>query len=500
MAHTAGFEDLHVGMVTLNEAEITPQGAWLASNIPARVLPPGEVPAYSNYGAALAGYIVARVSGESYSQYVQRHILDPLGMRNSTAQWPTPQQFRARESVGYTYTNGTFQVFPRLYGPTDLFAVGALESTVTDMARFMIAHLQNGRYSDAALSDVRILKESTALQMHSPSYVPMPGMLGTDHGFFEFSDNGQRVIGHGGEAEPMQSTLFLLPDQNLGVFVTYNSAGASGLTDQHRGFQRAFFDHYYPAPAVERIQPPADFAQRADQFVGAYRWTRHSYTTLEKYSALFAPTLTVENPGDGTLLVKTPWDDLTIVEEAPLLFRQVDGPFKIAFRQGERGRITYMFTDLTPQFAFEKVHWYETVALNTSLLLSSLLLFLTMLPVALVRGIRIRRTNDLQGTPRSARLANALIVIVSLFNLLFVAGNAMWGEQIVFGISPTYQLVLGLGVFSALLTIGAVIYVVLAWKSGYWSVAFRLYYTLITLGAVAFLWFIHFWNLLGWRY
>ena len=65
--------------------------------------------------------------------------------------------------------------------------------------------------------------------------------------------------------------LLLLPDQNLGVFVAYNSEGGGELTNQHLGFQRAFFDHYYPAPAVEPIQPPADFAERAGRFVGSYQ-------------------------------------------------------------------------------------------------------------------------------------------------------------------------------------------------------------------------------------
>jgi CubicO group peptidase (beta-lactamase class C family) len=190
MTHTAGFEDQHVAMVTLKEEDIMPQGKWLVSHIPARVRPPGQVAAYSNYGAALAGYIVARVTGESYSQYVQDHILNPLGMKSSTALWPTPPNLRTRESVGYTYTDGAFQVFPRLLGPVDLFPIGAMDATVTDIARFMIAHLQNGRYSDPAISEARILEEATARQMHSTLYTPDPRILGTTYGFFEFSDNG----------------------------------------------------------------------------------------------------------------------------------------------------------------------------------------------------------------------------------------------------------------------------------------------------------------------
>jgi CubicO group peptidase (beta-lactamase class C family) len=499
LTHTAGFEDRHVDMVKLKDEDLAPPREWLASHIPARVRPPGESPAYSNYGAALAGYIVARVSGESYSQYVQEQVLNPLGMKSSTAQWPTPPDLSARESVGYLYSNDAFQEFPRLIGQVDLFPIGIIRTTATDMARFMIAHLQDGRYSDATITEARILEEATAQQMHSTLYTPDPRLLGTTYGFFDFSDNGQRTIGHSGTAEPMQSLLLLLPDQNLGVFVVYNSLGADALTRQHFGFQRAFFDHYYPAPALEPIRPPADFAERADRFTGAYRLTQNSYTTLEKFMALVGPTVSVSNPGDGTLLLVTPYGDWRIVEEEPLYFRQVDGPFHFAFREDDQGRITYLFTDFTPMFGFEKLRWYETLSFNMPVLLVSLLLFLSMLPVALIRAIRNRRTRSDHHPAHGARVAYWLIIGISVLNLLFVVGNVLWGEQIVFGITLIYRVVLGLGVLSAALTVGALVYAALAWKDGYWGVIFRCYYTLVTVAAVAFVWFLNYWNLLGWR-
>jgi CubicO group peptidase (beta-lactamase class C family) len=496
MSHTAGFEDLHMDMVAWNEADLTPAGEWLGSHIPARGFPPGEIVSYSNYGAALAGYIVARVSGESYSQYLQNHILNPLGMKHTTAQLSTPTELQAHESVGYLYQDNAFQVFPYLYGQEDLFPAGVIRASANDMARFMIAHLQNRFYGDPA-SEVRILEEATARQMHTTLRAPAPGMLGNAYGFFEFSDNGQRVIGHSGEGEPMESMLFLLPDQNIGAFVVYNSMGGSKLNSQHLGFQRAFFDHYYPAPTIEPIQPPADFAQRADRFVGSYRWTRHAYTTFEKFLALSSPTIEIKNPGNGTLLIVTPWlRPLNFVEESPLYFRQVDGPFHIAFREDDQGRVAYLSADFTPQFDYEKLQWYESAGFNMSLLLVSLLILLSVLPVALIRAIRNRH----QAAPRGERIAAALVVGISVLNLVFAVGTYVWGPWIAFGIPLTYKITMGLDVLAALLTVGALVYAALAWKDRYWGVAFRVYYTLVTIAAVAFVWFLNQWNLLGWRY
>lgn len=501
LTHTPGFEDRLFEVLAKDVNDQVPAREWLISHMPARVRPPGESAAYSNYGTSLAGYIVARVSGQAYDQYIEEHILKPLGMAHTSVQSPLPTELRARASTGYSYVDGDFEVFPEYLGQPGLAPAGGMQSTVTDMARFMIAHLQGGRYTDTNIAEVRILDEATMQRMHSTLYTHDPRILGTTYGFFDFSDNGQRTIGHSGEAAPFNTLLLLLPDQNLGVFVAYNSEGGGELTNQHLGFQRSFFDHYYPAPAVEPVQPPADFAGRAGRFAGAYRLARSSYTTLEKFATLMGG-VEIRDSGDGTVLFVTPWGDWRFVEVEPLYFRQVDGPFGIVFSQDERGRINRMYTDFTPMFAFEKLTWYETLAFNMALLLACVLIFLSMTCVAVIRAIRHRRRGEVgEPSPGAARMAQRIILGVSVLNLLLVVGTVIWGNPVpLFGVPTIYRVVLGLGVVSALLTAGALVYTVLAWAQRYWSLAFRAYFTLVTLAAVAFVWFLNFWNLLGWRF
>ena len=80
-------------------------------------------------------------------------------------------------------------------------------------------------------------------------------------------------------------------------------------------------------------------------------------------------------------------------------------------------------------------------------------------------------------------------------------GTVLWGPtNPLFGVSIIYKIVLGVGVMGAVLTVGALVYSVLAWKSSYWGVASRVHYTLVTVAAVAFVWFLNYWNLLGWRF
>lgn len=511
LTHTTGFDERWAGSAVLDSEDMVPVGDWLVSHMAKRVRPAGDSAAYSNYNAMLAGYIVARVSGQSYEQYIQEHILNPLGMLHSTVQYPMPPELRPLASVGYMYVDGDFQATPDYIAQPVLVPSGGHQASVKDMARFMIAHLQNGRYSDATIPQVSIFNEATAQQMHSTHYTPDPRFMGIAYGFFDFSQNGQHTIGHRGYFPPMHNLMLLLPDKNLGVFVVYNSEGGNMVADPHDDFQVAFFNHYFPAPAVETIQPSADFAQRADRFVGSYRQTSFPSGSFLKVAGLMGGMKAdISDSGDGTLLLTYDYSlfsghENRFVEVEPLYFRQVDGSRALAFREDDRGRITHMFIDPVNFTAFEKLGWYETSGFNMTLLLACALIFLLMIPIAAIGYLRNRRSSDdRKFTSRNAGAATWILTGLSILNLLIMAGVA-WGAMV--GISSfmleppmVLKVIMGLTILSVVLTAGALIYTVLAWKNRYWSIFSRSYYTLATFAAVAFVWFLDYWNLLGWRY
>ena len=114
---------------------------------------PGTTPAYSNYGASLAGYIVQRLSGESFDDYIDKHIFAPLDMKHSSFRQPLPANLAPLMSKGYPLASEQPRPF-EIVGPAP---AGSLSSSGEDMAHFMIAHLQNGEYHGK-----RILKAETA--------------------------------------------------------------------------------------------------------------------------------------------------------------------------------------------------------------------------------------------------------------------------------------------------------------------------------------------------
>src|SRR5215813_12031086 len=235
LTHTPGFEEQIKDLFGL-EGTSPDLGKYLAQHIPARIFAPGVVPAYSNYGAALAGYIVQRTSGLPFDQYIQEAIFAPLGMEHSSFDQPLPPQLAPLMSSGYQSGSDGAKRF-EIVSP---FPAGSLSSAAADISRFMIAHLQDGQYEGA-----RILRPETARLMHSRLFGLDPAANGMAYGFYEESRNGHRIIGHGGDTVYFHSDLHLVPDANLGFFVSYNSAGR-GQASLRTLLWEAFLDRYFP--------------------------------------------------------------------------------------------------------------------------------------------------------------------------------------------------------------------------------------------------------------
>ena len=242
MTHTPGFEDWSIGLLVSSPEELKPLSQVLAEKIPARVRPPGELSAYSNYGVALAGYIVEQVSGMPFEQYVGENIFQPLAMDSTTFSQPPPKPLAAEMATGYIQTGNL--PLPKEFEYITLFPAGSMSATATDMAKFAIAHLQNGRYGDT-----RILESDTARVMHQQQFTHDPRVSGWTYGFMEAQLNNLRLIYHTGGTNQFFSILALLPQKNLGLFISYNQGGKLPVFYQ---LLQTFLDRYYPAP-----QPPA---------------------------------------------------------------------------------------------------------------------------------------------------------------------------------------------------------------------------------------------------
>lgn len=497
LTHTAGFEDAAIGYYARTPQELEPLGTWLATHIPARVRPPGKLASYSNYGADLAGYIVEQVSGLPFDQYIEEKIFAPLDMTHSTFRQPVPARLQPFLSQGYLYSNGVNRAAPFTFmqdAPD-----GAMSSTATDMANFMLAHLQNGRFDNQ-----QILQEATTREMRQRQFTSDMRLPGVDYGFYEMHINQLHLIAHGGDIEAFHSLLALLPAQHMGLFVSYNSSSGAGVPHE---LLQAFLDHYFPAPRpqTQTTPPLAGFAQRANQVVGTYWPIRRNYTTFEKVGALFdrgdgIGVVHVNNAGKGRLAM-TGGSSVTLhfVEVSPWVFQQVGGSLAIAFQTRPEGTIMFLDNSLNP---YMKVAWYETRTFQYALLLVCLLIFLSALLLWAFQLVRLMHRGQTRSLLAGPPLARWLAGAACLLNLIIMGTLVVqiFTEQVkdlAFGMQPWLVAIFLLALVSALLTIGVLVCALLAWGKRWWGTASRIHYTLVALAALVFALELAYWNLLS---
>ena len=496
MTHTAGFEDTPTDVYVNSAEDLKPLATYINGDVPARIYPPGEVPAYSNYGATLAGYIVERVAGVPFERYVEENIFEPLGMKRSTLREPLPPAFEADVAAAYKFEGGVFE--PQDFEWLQQYPAASLSATATDMARFMVAHLEEGRYGSS-----RILAEAAAREMHRRLFAADRRVNGWAHGFMEITLNGERVIWHGGDTIYFHTALALFPKHDVGVFVSYNSFdGAFARLD----LLDAFANRYFPAAKKPAPKPGPGAARAAARYAGSYIISRGVFTRLLKYLAFLYPP-TVKVTPDGYLLApgglgRPPCG---YVELEPGTFRRVeaDGTLgdKLAFGVDERGRVKYALFGNDPTHVLVRVPWYQGASFHRVVLVACLVLFLSAIftwPVGRFLGRRRQRPRD----PLLARFARLSAWWLSLLNVVFVVAVMRFFDPvgILYGLPAALKAALVISIITTVLAVAVVVLAVAAWAKGFWRARGRVHYTLVAAAAAAFVLWLNYWNLLGFRY
>ncbi|ODP39033.1 serine hydrolase domain-containing protein [Sphingomonas turrisvirgatae] len=413
MTHRGGFEEGLKDVLATDPKKLKTMERYLKENRRPFMFPPGEVPSYSNYGTTLAGYIVQRVSGEPFETYVQRHILTPLQMRHTTLAQPLPPPFARTAAKGYRTTEDAPSPFELVgTGPA-----GQVSTTAGDMANFMIAHLADGSFGNAA-----ILRPETVRLMHSPSLMVRDGFDTLAHGFFHGRRNGRVLLSHGGDTVVFHSDLNLLPQEGVGIFVSFNSRGEDDAVYPARErLLELFLDRYYPVAASRT--PPAIPSAAADAkaIAGRYESSRRVETGFISLFYLLQQDQVTANP-DGTIAVSS-ISDKTFREIAPKLWREVGGARQLLATEVE-GRRAIIDSNNPVQIlqAAPLSRNGSVFQLVAGLSLSVLIVTGIAWPItAIVRRVR-QRAPGVTGQAARVRRATRIAVIA---NLAYFAGWCM---------------------------------------------------------------------------
>jgi CubicO group peptidase (beta-lactamase class C family) len=481
ITHTAGFEDVVKDQSVADASSLISNEAWLKRWVPARIYPAGEIAAYSNYGAALAGYIVQRVAGEPFETYVEQHIFQPLGMAHASFRQPLPSSLQADMAASYAGSNAT----PTSTGWMPAVPAGALSISGNDMARFMAAHLQDGRVGDAQL-----LRAQTVQQMHDYSRPSVTGLHAMGLGFHHLDRHGQGIIGQSSDTRFFHSSLALFGQQHVGLFVAVDGANDGGL---RRQLLDGFADRYFP-PLPQIRQPTlATAREHGALMVGRYLGSTLSLSNFRALRNLFTQKEVSMAP-DGTL--RTPLFDHLV---GPAHWREVKPFLWLDDTSGSHlgaevkdGKLRWLSIDeLAPTQVFLPIPAWLAPARMQPLLGGTLAIFLLAAlswPLAvLLRRVRGRPAE----LPESAGRWYRLSCVTAILQLLFAAGWWLMLPRLEMGTSQLdtrLRLLQLVGLLACLGTIAVALNAWHAWREpgGWWR---KLASLILLLACLVALWF-----------
>jgi CubicO group peptidase (beta-lactamase class C family) len=422
MQHTAGFEEQAKGIIS-EDPKSPRYDALLKAWTPERVFAPGETQAYSNYGASLAGYIVQRLSGEPFDDYIEKHLFEPLQMQHSSFRQPLPAALAPLMSKGYKRSSGKALPF-EIIGPAP---AGSMSSPGEDMAHFMIAHLHGGEYHGA-----RILRAETAARMHDSPLTLLPPLNRMELGFFETNINGHEVIGHLGDTDCFHTSLHLFLKDDVGLYVSFNSLGKDGAAGSLRtALFDDFADRYFPAaqPAGRVDAPTA--AAHAAMLEGSWSNSRGSQSNFLAIAGLLGQVKVGVDAKDG---LRLPFKGVNgeprrWTEVSPFLWVDPENHERLAAKIVDGKAVRFSIDLLSPFMVFQRVPWYLDAAwLVPSLLASVLVLLFTALlwPVAAVVRRHFGASLGLPPVAQRAFRASKIGAILLLAGLAAWAGLLTW--------------------------------------------------------------------------
>jgi CubicO group peptidase (beta-lactamase class C family) len=429
MDHSAGFEDRALGQLFERSYDrVRPLDLYLRQERPKRVHAPGAVSSYSNYGAALAGEAVSYTAGKPYERLVEDEILVPLGMAHTTFREPhdpkaglpapMPAALVGDISDGYRWTPVGFQ--RRDYEFIGQIApAGAGSSTAGDMARYMLMQLGGGQ-----LNGTTIYGPVSAQAFRTPLRKTPVGINGWAHGFMVFDlPGGHRGYGHGGATLSFFSNMVVVPDLNLGVFISTNTDTGRPLVNR---LPDAIVQHFYAPPATFPRAGSPELVQRGDEFAGYYLTTRRAYSGLEGFIDQLHGGAQVGVTHDGQLTISDESGLRTWVPEGALddgAFIRTQGVERVAFDTTDGARAFHVSngTQVFQRVAF----WRRPQALRLLAALAAAAALATLAGIA-VRNRREFRENQIQSRASLVQNIQAVLWLVTLG--LFVLWSSKTGD------------------------------------------------------------------------
>jgi CubicO group peptidase (beta-lactamase class C family) len=496
LTHSSGLDEAsEFNGASTDENLVKSQEYFMDTHVPIVVTEPNTICRYSNEGYNLLGYIVEKVSGISYEEYVKEKILKPLKMNNSSVRLKDNDT-----AMGYTYDDDNYVANNLPYQYTSGSA--GIIATVKDMENFILANLNNGKFQNSS-----ILNPKTLNLMHDKQFSNAEDLSGMGFGFIRSYRNGQEIIKHEGALTAgYTTTLFLIPKENLGIYVATNS-----LSPLPFDFEEEFLNNFYPKNNDDFNAAEKNVSKDYSKYEGIYRsYDGTSKTNIMKLNVLFDPTMDMEikDNKNGTLTLHeftSAKEEITtkLIEIENGLFLREDGRGKFVFRIDTEGKVTYAFNDVSEN-SFEKIKFYEEREFIIAALGISIAMFIINAILFLVSFIKRKKKKykELEKTRiiKALKLSN---ISIEVFNCFGILGTIILSVIMIinndFRLKHFLYFCLTLLIASTIISFFSLVLSIYSLFKRNISIRIRTYYMFLNIANLAFAGYLYYFNLLGYK-
>lgn len=503
LTHTAGLDDRYISKTSKTPYEPNYLKNYLRGHMPQRVYPPGLLYSYSNYGIALAGYIVERQSGQSFADYLKQNVLETLGMSMSSLK-PDSVSLVNR-AVGYHNDSG--HPYEISYDYILDSPAGQINATGSDMVRYMQALINNG-----ANKHGRVLDSASVAYMQHTRFTHHPKLQGGVGMTFHIGkEHNRRTVSHSGGYMGTRTRMTLIPAMNTGWFIAFNQLDSRPI-DQ---LQNLLFDELLKKQKIMASPKSGDQTESnyidvpIDHYTGTYRETRYPRNTIDKVAVLSGAVgseMKLTSKGDTLIMPLYGPGTRQLLPVDPRLFKSLDDDYYLAFGRDRDRNISFAYTSGTS--SLEKIPWYYTTSTQRKIIVGGVLIQLLML-LGWLGGAIIRRAKE-RNVPQEGRQlrisarTGSLILFTHLIGLIIIFLGILPRHELMAGIPYglpdliyPVQIIGYLGIAATALGVG---YLIIVWLRSQMHWGIRLLYSLALLGTITYIWALNYWNLVGFSF
>ena len=490
LTHSCGFNDVNIGYLARDSQSILPLEEYVKQSNPGLFQPPGTDIVYSNYSYALAGLIIERVTRVKFADYISGNIFQPLGMSNSSLNFPIGYEKDSNYADGYRKTDNGFvelQLYPRHAVPA-----GSLVSTTKDMGKFVKALLNQ---------DSKLLSVASWNLFYTQQFTAHPLLNGYSYGLEHQNINGVEAWAKGGMLQGVLSNIFILPHEYAYFSVVNTSDDRFG-----EYFFKALFDSISPnVNARKKIKKTFSI----EKYTGEYRNKRYNRNTVENIVSLFSGIFNIySNSTQDTLRAYHNGKFHSYVPIDEDVFQNTELPYEyFVFKEDEKGNVETLHRNLnigglSVPTSYEKTRWYNSAYYINEFypipffILAGFLFAITSIVIRMIRIWKKEFFNNKLLPVKFHILFSTILILVVIHTFIGPIYLLKSTQEFLFGYPFYFKVATVIGYLLFGLTIGLGLVLRKIWRERTGSIFSRCLISIVGFGVLMHLIYLFYWNFL----